>query len=715
MQHEALSAMTTAASAVADAASTAGAFIAPVAEGLLHVASKVPLFGEAANIVNEVLAACRELGWNQRYFTKVLDCLTIALQWAKVAHDCPAARSQPLVGTCLNALEDAIRDVVLLTSGKLSHFKAGPLGTAKGLAMTEQDKKVIDLALDSLNRPILYLSGAMSATGCLATNALETLYAEFKEPIVSDSEWAALADQFHPGTRSALREQVTGWMDKEPSAGPRTMGSDVLFWIHADAGVGKTVFAASLVKELEQQGRLAGAFLFKFNDASRTPMAAMKSVAYQIARRFPVLQESILHGVKMLKTRYDGFESLSRVFKELVAGPLSELPGLLLMLSVNSSVNSDNDPQLNLLKKTNVVVLDGLDEIGAALRSELLNFFSSSKAADLLRTSNLRIVVASRRSEKLDLGDIARCFDAPRATSAPVADSEEDIKSFCRWRLGELDFPQQHLDEAVNLIVKNSGMKFVYMKMVDKALVAAVDAIRTVSSGSELQEALYVTLKRLPVSVDDCYQKYMDQLKDTLNTEFVMHSARDRVWALLGVLLASKQPFTVQHVCIILGDAAPSTVTAMARHLEVVYPLRDGHFQPIHMSFVDWIGKSLTFRSLLGEGHHMLVKCLHGVRDKGMDPSLPFHSESFILFRKYCSDHLLEHMLALEDFHKAYDLTLVAVEACQFRVEVCDDRFTCSACCVRRATSIASHISRCHVVDAVHEIAGGNYSSIGCL
>jgi hypothetical protein len=61
-----------------------------------------------------------------------------------------------------------------------------------------------------------------------------------------------------------------------------------LFWVLAEAGIGKSAFAASLVCKLILTNRLLAVFFCKYGVSKRTDGAnIIKSIAYQIAEKLP--------------------------------------------------------------------------------------------------------------------------------------------------------------------------------------------------------------------------------------------------------------------------------------------------------------------------------------------------------------------------------------------------------------------------------------------
>ena len=74
-----------------------------------------------------------------------------------------------------------------------------------------------------------------------------------------------------------------------------------MFWIQAEAGMGKSAFAASLHAYYSIRKRLLGVFFCRYGAKNRSEgKNVIKSLAYQIARRFPESREKMLEGAKLL-------------------------------------------------------------------------------------------------------------------------------------------------------------------------------------------------------------------------------------------------------------------------------------------------------------------------------------------------------------------------------------------------------------------------------
>lgn len=609
-----------------------GAHALPIVEEVLVVAERIPLVGAGATLVKDFITACKQRSLNKIYFAKIEKLIEIAWMWiAELDRD-----SIPdLVRVHLEHVEDGIIKVIRLAT-KLQHLDTETFSifsTIKGLVLSERDERNIDLALDELDQPVNRLIGALSVTGYLTTDIMEKIHSELKEPFVSGAEWDHLFKQFHPGTRKAVHETIDMWREDN-----RTKR---LLWVLGAVGVGKTTFCSSLVKKLRDSKALVGAVLFKYNDANRTPMAALVSVVFQLAQQQPLLRRIILHGLKLLRIKYDGFSDFTRVFHLLVVAPLQQLPMLLCNSCGDGAVPSP---------VTQFIVFDGLDEVPVSQRSAFLDFLSSQHLAELLQLAHVRMIVFSRPKD--DFSDINQCVSKAQSdvlTMDNGVDNEEDLKGYCRWRLEELHFPDNIINDAVDIIVKNSEMKFVYLKMVDRVLSSVAKRIQSLPATDveSVWKFVVAEFTDLPVSVNDCYQKYIEQLEADLPTGVGMRNLRLMVWKTLSVLLAAYEPLTVKQIGALLNDDGPC-VEHYAKFIDVVFPMdcTDSTFRPYHKSFVDWLGKSM-FSSLIHDGH----KCIVGAMTQ-------FLSQPVVdcTVHQYASKYFIDHLVHLDRLQQAYEI-----------------------------------------------------------
>ena len=84
-----------------------------------------------------------------------------------------------------------------------------------------------------------------------------------------------------------------------------------LFWLCADAGMGKSAFASALWQKLHTDEELLGAFFCRFGDYARSDgTKVVQSLAFQIAGALPQCGEGILKGAEDLEELVRGRQCL---------------------------------------------------------------------------------------------------------------------------------------------------------------------------------------------------------------------------------------------------------------------------------------------------------------------------------------------------------------------------------------------------------------------
>ena len=118
---------------------------------------------------------------------------------------------------------------------------------------------------------------------------------------------------FIPGSRARLITALDKFLD-EP-------GGSKLFWLKADAGMGKSAFASMAVNIYSGVNRIAGYFFCRFNDVERSNgRNLIKSLAAQIAVNFPECCKAI----KEAAEKINDDATLQGLMTKLVEEPLKK-------------------------------------------------------------------------------------------------------------------------------------------------------------------------------------------------------------------------------------------------------------------------------------------------------------------------------------------------------------------------------------------------------
>ncbi|KAF9261200.1 hypothetical protein L218DRAFT_839937, partial [Marasmius fiardii PR-910] len=194
---------------------------------------------------------------------------------------------------------------------------------------------------------------------------LTTLAKEVAFSALHDSEARYPQPNVLPGTREEILGRLSYWCED-----PFKIGR--VFWVHGAAGVGKSAIAQALSEKYLQTGKLAAAFFFSRNDATRNKLDPfVATIAYQLATSKalkPHISSLIDHTISsMPETLHKTWE---RQFQTLVAEPSAhvdprhwaQLPQLVIIDGVDECIKVDS--QRRLLKMiqaiTTILPLDFL-------------------------------------------------------------------------------------------------------------------------------------------------------------------------------------------------------------------------------------------------------------------------------------------------------------------------------------------------------------------
>ncbi|ESK90280.1 nacht and wd40 domain-containing protein [Moniliophthora roreri MCA 2997] len=154
-----------------------------------------------------------------------------------------------------------------------------------------------------------------------------------------DSEQRFPPPNCHPGTRTRILEELSGWIEDNPK-------TTRVFWLYGSAGVGKSAIAQNLAETYAGK-RVAAAFFFSRNDPSRDKLEPfVASIAYQFCTLGSCLR-SVLAPIITETIRSDPnifHKSSENQFEQLIVEPCSKV-----------DITKWND-------LPNAIIVDGLDE-----------------------------------------------------------------------------------------------------------------------------------------------------------------------------------------------------------------------------------------------------------------------------------------------------------------------------------------------------------------
>ncbi|KAJ8462321.1 hypothetical protein ONZ51_g10975 [Trametes cubensis] len=232
--------------------------------------------------------------------------------------------------------------------------------------------------------------------------------------------------QCHENTREEVLATLCAWLQPE---GPRPQQPGTapldrsICWLYALAGTGKSTIALTIAERWERE-KLLGASFFCARDGERSSVNCIfRTIAYQLALRFPAFRE---HLTKVLKTDPDLYSSTpTRQLEKLIVEPLE---------AVRADAKSEAPFPSHV-----AIVIDALDECtDTAAVSAVLK----SLALYIARLAPLRFLVTSRPEENIARGfllqNIREDTQDLALNQTPKDVTRRDISAFLQSRLDEI-------------------------------------------------------------------------------------------------------------------------------------------------------------------------------------------------------------------------------------------------------------------------------------
>jgi hypothetical protein len=195
----------------------------------------------------------------------------------------------------------------------------------------------------------------------------------------SSSHVRSMLKLYLEGTRGWMFKEVEAWLNEDVGKSAR------LFWLQADAGMGKSVFAAKQSEVWKYENRLLGRAFFKFNNpVASDPVNVLKSLIYQVLMRYASVQDWMIS----LMEENPG-DSVQHVFKEYLLALLKKL----------------EEEELLEKDRPMLIVLDALDEAGtegSESRKELLRMLTNHVLREL--PASVKLFVTGRPESDLVKG-----------------------------------------------------------------------------------------------------------------------------------------------------------------------------------------------------------------------------------------------------------------------------------------------------------------------
>ena len=359
------------------------------------------------------------------------------------------------------------------------------------------------------------------------------------------------------GTRTEILKEVVDWINNTDGTAPR------IFWLHGQAGKGKSAIAHTIALQAENLGLLGSCFCFtRVRQHEGLHMKLFPTVARDLADRDlrlrPLLAEVITNKHSLRDT-----EDIGEQWRKFIFEPLSQLEG-------SSTGNV-------------VMVIDALDESGAeGTRSTVLKVLAG-RGAKL--PENLRIFLTSRPFA--DIREVLEVARHVRVRSLDDIDTEStigDIRLYVSDRLK--NFGDVFSDENLQQLAAKSGGVFEWARLAcdfvsNRIRVIAKNRLEEILSqapgnGRTLLDEMYTTFlqefAKGPSDVLDMFRSVMRQilwLKEPLS---------------ISALDFMRMRFLREEDHYPVGDILKSMASLLSGTSEASTPVR-----PLHASFYDFL------------------------------------------------------------------------------------------------------------------------------
>lgn len=407
-----------------------------------------------------------------------------------------------------------------------------------------------------------------------------------------------------------------------------------LFWVQAEAGMGKSAYAASLIFNLRISNQLLGVFFCRYGDKDRSDGEnIVLSLAYQIAENYEEYQSRLIESIdKDDALRFKGDQdNFNKLFEYLIVKPLSKcIPS----------------PTIK------VIVIDALDEIGVQgsddkNRRNILKWIASSVSR---LPSWVKLLVTSRPET-----DIIKEFKVhkPKTIEANDKRHEDDLKKFIESQLkGKLSI-ESDLQKATEIMFEKSGKLFIYVAMV----------VENNFSGNRNDWTLDQLRQELPNGLSKVYKNNFDRMKESGEKLFNKYTK-----VLISFIAVSQEPLLKSDAHLLLNaitgeSIRDEVIETMARQIHAMFPVRDERFIAYHKSVVDWLLKASDDQDRgfeIDETVHEYFIDQKKTHKQFTNALLKYiHEESKFKWKfsweksKYLYAHLLDHMDGCDEKEKS--------------------------------------------------------------
>ncbi|KIM21455.1 hypothetical protein M408DRAFT_29534 [Serendipita vermifera MAFF 305830] len=452
------------------------------------------------------------------------------------------------------------------------------------------DRLSRDISLNQLESgDIIIGADKMSVDG--NTGRLEEIGKIYQNNVVarlkpSNIEFGCPVEECMEGTREDILGTVFDWVADSGAAN--------IFWLKGHPGVGKSAIAVSLVEKLRETARLGSSFFFqRAKSSAMTTDALWRTVAYELARRYPTVRKHLMEALEADETLPNTI-NIEKLFRKLIHEPF---------------MACEERDGLNMV----VVIIDALDECGG------LDGQHSNQRSNLMRTlktwstlpKTFKLIVTSRAEP-----DIVHLFSTIQHASFEILSgklahsrSSKDIERFLEYHLSQI---AARSDEALAPDWPGRQIKGRLTRSASGLFIWVDTVVRFLRRG-EPQEQLDLILGGASMGGLSALYSSILQASFVEPSEKVLESFR----RIVGAIILAKEPLSASsliHLC----SVDHSTLSYIRGGLQSVMDSGEA-LRFSHQSFVDFLIDSTECRSRFSvnvqrQNRHMTLGCFQVMR-----------------------------------------------------------------------------------------------------
>ena len=380
------------------------------------------------------------------------------------------------------------------------------------------------------------------------------------------------------GTRTEILNEVVDWINNTDPTAPR------IFWLHGQAGKGKSAIAHTIALHARNLGLLGSCFCFtRVRLAEELHTKLFPTIARDLADRDLRLRGPLADEISKSHSLRDT-EDISEQWEKFIVEPLSHLR----RFSTGAIV----------------VVIDALDESGAeATRVSVLEALTAS---DAKLPANIRILLTSR--PLVDIREALSASQHVRIRSLDDIDAESttrDIVMYVSHRLKSLRNTFSDVD--IQQVAEKSDGVFEWARLACDFIFQRVRVI----AKRRMHEIMSHAPGGARTLLDEMYTTFLKEItQGTSDILGVFQSVmRQVLWSKeplpITALNALRERFPRTDDCYFVGDTLELMASLLSGTHETSTPIR-----PLHASFYDFLvdkNRSREFFIPQGNVHHDLA------------------------------------------------------------------------------------------------------------